>query len=170
MITEFLFLGIPYSLVNMRLGTAKNYGWASGGSSILSGQLCQELRLGQRGIQHSLRLVVSRTTAGPAGDPAFSQVSCMIVSRTTAGPAGDPAFSQVSNFNSDPRVNTDHVYCSPFLLLIFLLFEMKACKFVSLQNKELQYFINKEEIKRGNAKLLELIVCVLYSISENRRN
>jgi len=28
--------GIPYALVNMRTGTAKNYGWASGGSSILS--------------------------------------------------------------------------------------------------------------------------------------
>lgn len=28
--------GVPYSLVNMRMGNAKNYGWASGGSSILS--------------------------------------------------------------------------------------------------------------------------------------
>jgi len=28
--------GIPYSLVNMRSGSAKNFGWASGGSSILS--------------------------------------------------------------------------------------------------------------------------------------
>lgn len=28
--------GIPYSLVNMKMGNAKNYGWASGGSSILS--------------------------------------------------------------------------------------------------------------------------------------
>lgn len=28
--------GIPYALINMRTGTAKNYGWASGGSSILS--------------------------------------------------------------------------------------------------------------------------------------
>lgn len=28
--------GIPYALVNMRTGTAKNFGWASGGSSILS--------------------------------------------------------------------------------------------------------------------------------------
>merc|ERR1719369_2186610 len=28
--------GIPYSLVNMRSGMAKNFGWASGGSSILS--------------------------------------------------------------------------------------------------------------------------------------
>ena len=28
--------GIPYALVNMRAGTAKNFGWASGGSSILS--------------------------------------------------------------------------------------------------------------------------------------
>lgn len=28
--------GIPYALVNMRSGTAKNFGWASGGSSILS--------------------------------------------------------------------------------------------------------------------------------------
>jgi len=28
--------GIPYALVNMRAGSAKNFGWASGGSSILS--------------------------------------------------------------------------------------------------------------------------------------
>ena len=28
--------GIPYALVNMRSGSAKNFGWASGGSSILS--------------------------------------------------------------------------------------------------------------------------------------
>ncbi|CAD7090546.1 unnamed protein product [Hermetia illucens] len=28
--------GIPYSLVNVKTGTSKNYGWASGGSSILS--------------------------------------------------------------------------------------------------------------------------------------
>jgi mannosyl-oligosaccharide alpha-1,2-mannosidase len=28
--------GIPFALINMRTGTAKNYGWASGGSSILS--------------------------------------------------------------------------------------------------------------------------------------
>jgi len=28
--------GIPYALINMRTGMAKNYGWASGGSSILS--------------------------------------------------------------------------------------------------------------------------------------
>lgn len=28
--------GIPYALVNMQTGTAKNFGWASGGSSILS--------------------------------------------------------------------------------------------------------------------------------------
>ena len=28
--------GIPYALVNMRTGTSKNFGWASGGSSILS--------------------------------------------------------------------------------------------------------------------------------------
>jgi len=28
--------GIPYALINMRTGTAKNFGWASGGSSILS--------------------------------------------------------------------------------------------------------------------------------------
>ena len=29
--------GIPYALVNMKSGNAKNFGWASGGSSILSG-------------------------------------------------------------------------------------------------------------------------------------
>lgn len=28
--------GIPYSLINIRSGSSKNYGWASGGSSILS--------------------------------------------------------------------------------------------------------------------------------------
>ena len=28
--------GIPYALVNMKTGNAKNFGWASGGSSILS--------------------------------------------------------------------------------------------------------------------------------------
>merc|ERR550539_1658207 len=28
--------GIPFALINMRTGSAKNYGWASGGSSILS--------------------------------------------------------------------------------------------------------------------------------------
>ena len=28
--------GIPYALINMKSGTAKNFGWASGGSSILS--------------------------------------------------------------------------------------------------------------------------------------
>jgi mannosyl-oligosaccharide alpha-1,2-mannosidase len=28
--------GIPYALINFRTGSAKNYGWASGGSSILS--------------------------------------------------------------------------------------------------------------------------------------
>ena len=33
------FAGIPYALVNMQHGGAKNFGWASGGSSILSGWL-----------------------------------------------------------------------------------------------------------------------------------
>ena len=28
--------GIPYALINFRSGSSKNYGWASGGSSILS--------------------------------------------------------------------------------------------------------------------------------------
>lgn len=28
--------GIPYALINFRTGSSKNYGWASGGSSILS--------------------------------------------------------------------------------------------------------------------------------------
>merc|ERR1719211_771115 len=28
--------GIPYALINMKSGNAKNFGWASGGSSILS--------------------------------------------------------------------------------------------------------------------------------------
>merc|ERR550539_227030 len=52
--------GIPFALINMRTGSAKNYGWASGGSSILS----------EFGTLHMEFAYLSDIT----GDPTFTQL------------------------------------------------------------------------------------------------
>merc|ERR1712050_658056 len=56
--------GIPYALVNMRAGSAKNFGWASGGSSILS----------EFGTLHTEFAYLSDITGNPAYKNAVERV------------------------------------------------------------------------------------------------